>query len=55
MYDDADPNDAMAGNIPLKFEHERMKYEVNVWNEAALNEVHQNQQQYLDKVLAGSE
>jgi len=54
-YDAADPNDAMAGNLPLEFEHDGVKYEVNVWSESALDEFNQNRDKYLEKIIAHSE
>ena len=54
-YDAADENDAMQGNIPLEFEHEGMKYEVSVWDEAALDEFHKNKDKYLQKIVDNSE
>lgn len=54
-YDDADENDAMQGNIPLRFKHEGIEYEAYVWNEAAIDEFEQNRDKYLPKIVGKSE
>lgn len=53
-YSSADPNDSMAGNVPLEFEHEGQKYQANVWDEAAISEFTKNPDKYRQKIIDGS-
>lgn len=54
-YADAPEDDAMAGNIPLQFEHDGMKYEAMVWDEKAIDTFEKNRDKYIPIITANSE